>query len=132
MTAAQMRKLALSMPEAEEKEHFGKPDFRVRNKIFAGLSADGKRGTLKLTPEIQALMLEAKPRAFTPCEGAWGCSGWTYVHFAEVDAAHVRDLVAEAWRLVAPKSLIKDVASTPRESRGGPKARSSKAAASRR
>ena len=61
VTAAQMRKLALAMPAVEEKSHFGKPDFRVRGKIFAGLSPDGKRGTLKLPPDVQAVVLDAKP-----------------------------------------------------------------------
>ena len=42
----------------------GHADFRVRNKIFAGLSPDGRRCTLKLTPELQAAVLETHPRAF--------------------------------------------------------------------
>ena len=39
MTEADARRLALSMPEAEEKSHFGKADFRVRNRIFMSLAA---------------------------------------------------------------------------------------------
>jgi hypothetical protein len=115
MTAAQMRKLALSMPDAEEKSHFGNPDFRVNNRIFAGLSADGKRGTLKLTPEIQATALEAKPGAFTPAQGAWGRSGWTYVTLAKIETAELVGLVEEAWRLVAPKRASKPKPKTARK-----------------
>ena len=37
MNATDMRRLSLEMPEAEEKSHFGKADFRVRNRIFATL-----------------------------------------------------------------------------------------------
>ena len=40
MTSAQFRKLALAQPEALESSHFGKADFRVRNRIFAGFMAD--------------------------------------------------------------------------------------------
>ena len=72
VTATQMRKLALAMPAVEEKSHFGKPDFRVRGKIFAGLSPDGKRGTLKLSPDVQSAVLDAKPKVFSPAPGAWG------------------------------------------------------------
>ena len=72
-----MRKLALSMPDAEERSHFDQPDFRVRNKIFAGLSRDELRATLKLPPELQAALVEDKPEAFVPAAGAWGRSGWT-------------------------------------------------------
>jgi hypothetical protein len=106
VNGAQMRKLALSMPEAEERSHFEQPDFRVRNKIFAGLSPDGKRGTLKLTPDVQSLVVQAKPRAFFPAAGAWGQKGWTHVELAHVELAELKELVVEAWRLTAPKKLV--------------------------
>ena len=83
-TAAQLRKLFLSMPEAEEKSHFDQPDFRVRNKIFATLSLQGERASLKLTPEVQAMLLDARPGAFIPAAGAWGRGGWTYVMLSKV------------------------------------------------
>jgi hypothetical protein len=104
--AAQLRRLALSLPEAEERSHFGQPDFRVRGKIFAGLSSDERRGTLKLTPEVQALVLDTAPQAFSPAAGAWGRGGWTHVDLAEVDLGHLKELVVEAWRITAPKRLI--------------------------
>ena len=106
VTAAQLRKLTLAMPGAEEKSHFGQPDFRVRNKIFAGVSADGKQGTLKLTPEVQGMVLDARPDAYAPAAGAWGRSGWTHVALGAAHLAELRPLVEEAWRLVAPKRLV--------------------------
>jgi len=104
-TAAQMRKLALALPEVEESAHFEQPDFRVRKKIFAGLSRDEKRGTLKLTSEIQATVV-GEDDVFTPCPGAWGRSGWTFVDLARVDVATLRALLEEAWRIIAPKKLV--------------------------
>jgi hypothetical protein len=106
VTGAQWRKLACSLPEVEEKSHFEQPDFRVRNKIFAGLSRDGKQGTLKLTPEFQAMLIDAKPKVFVPAAGAWGAKGWTRVVLANLDAGVVPELLLEAWRLVAPKTLV--------------------------
>jgi hypothetical protein len=106
VTVAQMRKLALSMPEAEEKSHFGQPDFRVRNKIFAGLSPDGTRGTLKLSPDLQSMALDGNPAAFSAAAGAWGRRGWTHVALAAAKLAEVRPLVVHAWRLVAPVRLV--------------------------
>lgn len=105
-TAAQMRKLALSLPESEEKSHFDQPDFRVRGKIFAGLTVDGKEGTLKLTPEVQAMVLDESSGAFTPAAGAWGRSGWTRVDLARVDLGALEELLLDSWRLVAPKRLV--------------------------
>ena len=51
MTPADVRKLALGLPEAEEKAHFGKADFRVRNKIFASLPDDANRKVRRLQRE---------------------------------------------------------------------------------
>jgi hypothetical protein len=106
VTAAQFRKLALALPETEEKSHFEQPDFRVRNKIFAGLSRDLTLGTLKLTPELQAMVLSAEPDVFVPAAGAWGRSGWTRIVLAKAELPGLRELIAEAYRLVAPKRLI--------------------------
>jgi hypothetical protein len=106
VTAARFRKLALSLPEAEEKSHFEQPDFRVKNKIFAGLSPDGTRATLKLAPDVQAMLLEERKGTFTPAAGAWGRSGWTYVDLASARLDELRELVAEAWRMIAPKRVV--------------------------
>ena len=105
-TAAQMRKLALALPESEEKSHFDQPDFRVRGKIFAGLTVDGKEGNLKLTPEVQSMVLDESSGAFTPAAGAWGRSGWTRVDLARVDLGALEELLLDSWRLVAPKRLV--------------------------
>jgi hypothetical protein len=105
-TADQMRKLALALPQTEEKSHFGQPDFRVCDKIFAGLSREETRGTLKLTPELQAVVVSAKPEAYFPAAGAWGDKGWTQVELARVEPAELEELVVEAWRMTAPKRLV--------------------------
>jgi hypothetical protein len=105
VTAAQMRKLAMALPAVEEKSHFEQPDFRVCGKIFAGLSRDGKRGNLKLPPEVQAMVLDAKPNVFSPAPGAWGRSGWTYVQLSRVRLAELETLLVESWRLIAPRRL---------------------------
>ena len=106
VSGARWRELACALPEVEEKSHFGQPDFRVRGKIFAGLSPDEKRGTLKLPLELQAMLLDSKPQAFSPAAGAWGRSGWTYVTLAKLEAGAAPELLREAWRQVAPKKLL--------------------------
>jgi hypothetical protein len=104
-TSAQFRKLALSLPDAEEKAHFEQPDFRVRGKIFAGLTRDEKAATLKLSPEIQSGLLDARPEVFYPAAGAWGHKGWTHVRLARAKVAELAYLLEESWRLTAPKRL---------------------------
>ena len=42
MTASQFRKIAIGLPDAEERAHMGHPDFRVAGKIFATLGYPDK------------------------------------------------------------------------------------------
>lgn len=130
VTAAQMRKLALALPAVEEKSHFDKPDFRVRGKIFAGLSRDEAQGTLKLPFEVQAMVLDANPRAFSPAAGAWGRAGWTQVQLSHVRLAELETLLDEAWKLIAPPRLA--AAGDGAKSATGRPAKSTKAARRRR
>jgi hypothetical protein len=51
------------------------------------------------------MVMAAKPKGFKPAAGAWG-RGRTQVMLGEVEAGALRDLIAEAYRLAAPKRLI--------------------------
>jgi hypothetical protein len=110
MTADEFRTLALALPEAEEAEHMGHPDFRVRNKIFASLAADETWGMVKLTPAEQKSFQFAEPKVFQPMAGAWGKRGYTKVSLAAADEPIVRQALAAAWRNTAPKKLAEEYA----------------------
>jgi hypothetical protein len=103
VTVAHFRKLVLEMHDVEEKSHFGQPDFRVENKIFADLGREGGRATLKLTPQTQAQLLEVSPAVFSLAPGHWGRAGWTYVVLDAIRAGELRELLQEAREQVAPK-----------------------------
>ncbi len=101
----QLRQFALSLPEAEEKPHFERISFRVRNKIFATLSADETEAVLKLTVEEQTALVAADPETFFLV--GWNSQGWIGVRLGQVDAEEMRQLLISAWRNVAPKRLAK-------------------------
>src|ERR1039458_8941348 len=84
MTAPDVRRISLSLPDTVEGSHFGNADFRVGGKIFAtlGLEREGF-GVLLLTPEQQAGMVEDEPEIFSPVPGGWGRQGSTRVRLAE-------------------------------------------------
>lgn len=103
VTDTKFRELALSFPGAEPGSHFGSADFRIKKRIFAGLSADGKIGNVKLRPETQEILISAKPKACYPCEGAWGRAGWTYLVLAQMTVAEAHKLLAEAHELVSTR-----------------------------
>jgi len=105
---AAFRRLALSMPEAFESSHFGNPDFRVANKIFATLSlASEGFGVLLLSPDEQAGMVEDAPQIFSPVPGGWGRKGSTRVSLANVPLDILESALRTAWRRKAPKRLLR-------------------------
>jgi len=108
VTAAQFRRLALSLPEAVEASHFGAPDFRVAGKIFAtlGYQKEGY-GVLLLTPEDQRGMVDDAPEIFSPVPGGWGRKGSTRVRLSAVTPDILESALRTAWRRKAPKRLLR-------------------------
>jgi hypothetical protein len=96
-----VRRLALGLPEVVERTHFSRPDFRVRNKIFATLPPDRRTAVLKSLP--------ANVDALTAAHGAtfwdeWR-GRWLGVRLDRVTLPLLRELIADAWRITAPKRL---------------------------
>jgi hypothetical protein len=104
INVARARRIILSMPGAEERQHHGHPDFRVRNGIFATLWPREDRAVLKLSLVDQAALLKSSPRTFSA--NAWSHQGWTNVHLQHIPETRFRELVDKAWRRIAPKRLV--------------------------
>jgi hypothetical protein len=106
VTPKEFRQIALSFPETEAKQHMGHPDFRVGRKIFATLGwPDNSWGMVKLTPLEQRMFIDAEPKSFQPCAGAWGRHGSTSVKLSAVGKATLRRAMAAAWEFAAPPRL---------------------------
>ncbi len=113
ITADELRRAALSLPEAEERETWGHPTFRVRDKMFAALSDDGRQASVKATRQEQAALIAAAPETFG-VPAYVGHHGWVSIQLATVDPAELRELLVEAWRQTAPKRLVAAYDSTHR------------------
>jgi hypothetical protein len=96
------RTVALALPETTEASHMGRPDLRVRNKIFATLPQDGRSVNLKVTPVNLDALTSARPATFAD---VWD-GRWMGVTLANIERAELRDLVIDAWKLAAPKRLV--------------------------
>ena len=109
---ARVRKLCLALPEATEKEAWGRPTFRVRGKKMFAMYMNDHHGDgrvalwLSAPPDAQDAMVEADDvRFFVP--PYMGPSGWIGVRLdRKPDWKQVASLVEEAYRQVAPKKLI--------------------------
>jgi hypothetical protein len=99
-----LRALALALPEAEEHDHFGRPSFRVRGKIFMTVIADEARCNLKLPREEHEALVAGRPEVFTTV--TWGQLIRTSVRYERIAPAELGELLEEAWRAVAPKRVV--------------------------
>jgi hypothetical protein len=100
------RELVLSLPEAEEKETWGHPTFRVRNKMFASAATDLSTCTVKSTLDEQRALTQMDPDTFS-VPAYVGKYGWIGIALDRVDPGELRELAIEAWRMTAPKRLVK-------------------------
>ena len=100
-----VRRFALSLPEAEERETWETATFRVRNKIFLMFSEQERQAWIKSTHDEQRALVAADPDTFFVPPYV-GTSGWVGVVIRTVDPDELRELVTEGWRMTAPKRLV--------------------------
>ena len=100
MTAADFRRIALSLEGVEEYSHAGLPAFRVGGRKFASLASQAEGyGNLMLTPEQQAAFVEELPQVFLPIPGGWGKMGHTHIRLAEASEDVLTGALRAAWKL---------------------------------
>ena len=106
MSKARLRRICLALPEAEERETWDAPTFRVRGKIFAMAPVREPASVwMKAPPGSQAVLIAAAPeRFFAP--PYVGPKGWIGIRLdAATDWQEVAALVSRSYRLVAPRRL---------------------------
>lgn len=122
MTPADFRRIALSLPGAEERSHMGAPDFRVGGRIFATLAHEQHGyGNLMLSPEQQAAFVGELPEIFLAVSGGWGKKGVTHIRLAAATKEILSGALEAAWKLRVDKN-----ASSPRNSSSAPQTRPNK------
>lgn len=105
-TPADFRRMALALPQTEQRRHMNHPDFRVAGKIFATLGYPNKeRGMVKLLPAQQEEFAGDHPAAFQPVAGAWGRKGCTSVLLSKASKSVLKAAILAAWRNHAPSEL---------------------------
>ncbi|MFI6843657.1 MmcQ/YjbR family DNA-binding protein [Kitasatospora sp. NBC_00085] len=107
VTFDDFRAMALALPEAEQQPTWEIETLRVRTKIFAMGSPDGETVSVKASREDQTELLAAEPEVFSYPKYV-GRHGWVGVRLDRVDPEELRDLLTEAWRLTAPKRLVRE------------------------
>ena len=105
VSADEARALALSLPEAAEQDHHGRPSFRVGGKIFATLWNEHRMNVML----DEGGVLTAVEDAPDACEQVW----WgkrlaaVAVHLPRADRDFLAELLRDAWEGKAPKRPLR-------------------------
>ena len=99
----QARRFALSLPEAVEQDHHGRPSFRVAGKIFATLWDEEHMNVM--LDEGGILAVHQDPKAY---EEVWWSKklAAVRVNLPVIGSEALAELLTEAWELRAPKRLL--------------------------
>jgi hypothetical protein len=102
---AQVRRVAMSLPEVEGKPHFDFWSFRVAGKIFATVPPDEEHLHAFVGEEERERWIAADSTAFQPLP--WGAKivGLRVV-LSKAKPSAVEEILRTAWRSKAPKRLF--------------------------
>ncbi len=104
LSADDARRVALSLPEAVEEDHHGRPSFRVAGKIFATLWDQQHMNVMLDEPGIFTAV-QAHPAICA--EVMWGKRlAAVRVDLRAADEALLAELLTDAWERKAPARLV--------------------------
>jgi hypothetical protein len=105
VTVEEIRGVAVALPRTEEALVRDRVKFRVKRIVYVALSRDETTMGCGFPRDQRAEAVAAEPEKFflpIPSELRYQ---WIEVRMAAIDAAEMRELVTDAWRMVVPKRL---------------------------
>jgi hypothetical protein len=106
VTFEAVRLAAKALPEVVDSTSYGTPALKVRGKLLGRLHQDGACFVLRADLLDREILIQSDPAVFFITEH-YRNYPWILVRFLTVDPEALPDLMERAWRLVAPKSLVK-------------------------
>jgi hypothetical protein len=106
-TEADVRELALALPEVTEKPSYGTPGFRVADKLFARIREEGVLVLWRENEDEKQFLIDAEPGKFFTIPHY---DGYPHVllRLDAVDRDELGDLLEQSWRVRAPGRLAGD------------------------
>jgi hypothetical protein len=98
-------RLALALPGVVEGTSYGTPAFKVGGKLLARLREDGESLVIRIGFLEREVLMRADPETFYITDHYLNYPAML-VRLPRVRAAKLRELLEQAWRLVAPKRLV--------------------------
>lgn len=105
ITSEMVRRYALSLPGAQEQDHWEKPSFRVGGKIFAVLREAEGNLLVKTSPDARMELTALEPEIYS-LPPTFQNTNYMLVRMALIGPGEMERLLEQAWRCVAPKRAI--------------------------
>jgi hypothetical protein len=105
VTIDDVRRVALSLPRTEEHLIRDRVKFRVGRIVYVAFSRDEKIMGFGFPKEERDALIAAEPAKFLMPRPSDLRYRWVCVRLAAIDAAEMRELVIDAWRMVVPKRV---------------------------
>src|ERR1700688_41904 len=99
-TCDNVRRFALALDGVSEADHWGRPAFRTKRRIFITLRPLEQKAMFHIPEEHQELLFEMRPEAFEPLH--WGKMTRCLVSLRKVPVPELEKLVREAWQHASP------------------------------
>jgi hypothetical protein len=109
ISKADLRKIALSFPEANEKPSYGKPSFFIAKKFFTRLR-DEDASIVWIVGSIDERdhLLEMDPKTYFITEHYRDYPA-VLVRIARIDKTMLRKMLERRFRAIAPKKVLKEM-----------------------
>jgi hypothetical protein len=111
MRLEDIRVIATALPEVAEKAHFGRPAFRVRDKLFVSVHVDDDN-PFAIVHVSQADAVASAQDHPESLEEVWRTHGskrifvGLRVELSTISPERCQELIERAWRNQAPKRLV--------------------------
>jgi hypothetical protein len=117
VSKAQVKKIVLSFPGAEEGTSYGYPSYKVAGKFFTRLrDEDDSLVMIVGSIDERDMLLEADPSVFHITDHYKNYPD-VLVRIAKIDAGSLRAMLHKRWLEIRPKGLLKDRPHVPRSKR---------------
>jgi hypothetical protein len=106
-TEADVRRIALSLPETTEKPWFNTPGFRVKDKGFLRIRSEAEGGLVVFVADLgeKEALLASDPKKFFTTRHYDGYPT-VLVNIKAVGVRELRELITDSWRCKAPKRVL--------------------------
>jgi len=105
VTTEDVRRLALSLPRTHEALVRDSVKFRVGRIVFLAISPDETLLGFGFPRDERAALVASEPEKFLMPIRSDERYNWVRVRMGAIDAAELREIVFDAWRMVVPKKV---------------------------